>query len=119
MIRPALIALAFTAAAPALASPPDRHEVTIPRMSHYLEWQAESPTSLFIRADTGRWYRVQTEAPCPRLMQQPRIQFIASPGDRFDHSSAIRVDSWRCQVASISQAGTPPHAPHQRPLQRR
>jgi hypothetical protein len=119
MIRPAMIALAFVGAAPALATPPDRHEVTIPRMSHYLEWRAESPTSLFIRADTGRWYRVRTEAPCPRLMQQPRIRFIASAGDRFDRYSSIRADSWRCQVASISESGTPPHAPHAHLSQRR
>ncbi len=108
MIRPAMILLAALGAAPALADPPATEEVTIPRMSRYLEWRAHTPDSLFVRGDTGQWYLVRTQGPCPRLMSQPRIRFNASPSDRLDRSSTISADGWRCLVAGIAESDGPP-----------
>jgi hypothetical protein len=112
MIRPAVVLLALLGSAPALADPP-ASEVTIPRMSHYLEWRANTPDSLYVRGDTGQWYLVRTQGACPRLMSQPRIRFNASPSDRLDRSSTIGADGWRCLIASIAESeGPPQHRGH-------
>jgi len=113
MLRFALLAMLALGGAAARADPPAGHEVTIPRMSHYLEWRADGIDSLYIRADTGRWYHVRTQGDCPRLMNHSNIRFNASPSDRLDRSSTISAEGWRCLVASIAESGAPP--PHGHP----
>jgi hypothetical protein len=110
MLRPALLAILAVGAAPALADPPAGHEVTIPRMSHFLEWRADGTDALYVRADTGRWYHVRTQGECPRLASQSSIRFNASPSDRLDRSSTIGADGWRCMIASIAESDGPSRA---------
>ncbi len=105
MIAPLMLVFAM-AGAPAPASPSG--ETTIPRMSGFLEWLPDGNQALFIRGDTGRWYRATLDAPCPRLRQGARMRFNASPPDRFDRFSSIRADGWRCQVASVTRSEGPP-----------
>lgn len=108
MISRTLIALALLGTAPLAAQSPTARETTIPRMSGFLEWLPDGNQALFIRGDTGRWYRATLEAPCPRLRQGARMRFNASPPDRFDRFSSIRADGWRCQVASVTASEGPP-----------
>lgn len=106
MIRFFVIATALLAA-PALAGDTPA-ETTIPRISGFLEWLPDGNQALFIRGDTGRWYRVALQTTCPRIRQGARIRFNASPGNRFDRHSSIRADGWRCLVASVTHSEGPP-----------
>jgi hypothetical protein len=108
MIARTLAALALLGAAPVAAVPPHGDEVTIPHMSRFLEWRPDGNQALFVRAESGRWYRVTLEAPCPRMLNRSNTHFNASPTDRFDRLSSIRADGWRCQVAHISHSEGPP-----------
>lgn len=105
MIAPLMLALALAGAGTPTPAPA---ETNIPRMSGFLEWLPDGNQALYIRGDTGRWYRATLEAPCPRLRQGARMRFNASPPDRFDRFSSIRADGWRCQVASVTRSEGPP-----------
>ena len=109
MIAPLMLAFALAGAGTAA---PASGETTIPRMSGFLEWLPDGNQALFIRGDTGRWYRASLAAPCPRLRQGARMRFNASPGNRFDRHSSIRADGWRCMVASVTDSGGPPPRHH-------
>ena len=108
MIARTLAALALLGAGPVVAAGPQSAEVTIPHMSRFLEWRPDGNQALFVRAESGRWYRVTLEAPCPRLLNRSNTRFNASPTDRFDRFSSIRADGWRCQVERISHSEGPP-----------
>ncbi|HYI64540.1 MAG TPA: hypothetical protein VEW71_06600 [Allosphingosinicella sp.] len=109
MIAPLMLALALAGAG---TPPPASGETTIPRMSGFLEWLPDGNQALFIRGDTGRWYRATLDTPCPRLRQGARMRFNASPGNRFDRHSSIRADGWRCMVASVTDSSGPPPRRH-------
>ena len=115
MIRPTMLAVAaLLAATPAFAAdpsagPPAGQETSIPRISGLLDWRPDGNQALFIRGDTGRWYRATLDAPCPRIRQRTGMRFIGSPGNRFDRHSLIRVQGWRCQVASVTRSDAPPN----------
>jgi len=109
MIAPLMLAFALAGAGTPAPAP---GETTIPRMSGFLEWLPDGNQALFIRGDTGRWFRATLEAPCPRLRQGARMRFNASPGNRFDRHSSIRADGWRCMVASVTDSGGPPPRHH-------
>jgi hypothetical protein len=110
MIRAVLIATALLGAVPAYASGPGAApgEVRIPRMGSFLEWRPDGNRALYIRADTGRWYRASLDGPCPRLGNRSNIRFIAAPNGDFDRYGAVVADGWRCQVAAISESEGPP-----------
>jgi hypothetical protein len=112
MIKSALLAAALLCATPVVASEPAaRAETSIPDMSRFLEWRPDGNQALFIRAESGRWYRATLEAPCPRLQNRSATGFEASPSDRFDRFSAIQADGWRCRVASVARSEGPPPRP--------
>ena len=100
---------ALLAAAPAFAADPPaaEGETSVPRISRFLEWRPDGDQAVLIRADTGRWYRAALDAPCPRIQQRTGMRFIGSPGNRFDRHSQIRVQGWRCQVASVTRTEGP------------
>ena len=109
MIAGTAFAAALLAATPAFAAdPPAERETSIPRISGFLDWRPDGNQALFIRADTGRWYRAMLDAPCPRIRHRTGMRFIGSPGNRFDRHSQIRVQGWRCQVASVTRSDAPP-----------
>jgi hypothetical protein len=105
-----LIAASLLGAAPAYASGPAAApgEVRIPRMGSFLEWRPDGSRALFIRADTGRWYRASLETDCPRLANRSNVRFIAAPNGDFDRYGIVVADGWRCQVAAISESDGPP-----------
>ena len=112
MIRQTMIAAAFLAV-PALAKEvPAVGETTIPRMSAFLEWLPDGDRGLYIRGDTGRWYHARLAGGCARLGHGGRMRFNASPSDRFDRFSSIRIDGWRCQVDSVTASAGPPPRRH-------
>jgi hypothetical protein len=114
MIRKVLLAAALLGAVPAYAFGPTAtpNEVRIPRMRGLLEWRPDGNQALYIRADTGRWYRASLEHACPRLVTRSNVHFLTAPNGDFDRYSTVVADGWRCQVASISESGAPP--PHRR-----
>ena len=115
MLKSSLIALSlFTAAAPALAyDPPSGEETRVPRMARFLEWTADGNQGLYIRADTGRWYYARTQSECPRLRDGVPLRFETRAGGDLDRSGAIRVEGWRCQLASVvASDGPPEHRTH-------
>jgi len=107
MLKSSLVAAALLVAAPALAEEPAGAETSIPRMASFLEWRPDGDQALFIRADTGNWYRVTLQAPCPRMQNRTATRFNASPGGRFDRYSSIQTDGWRCQAASVVRSEGP------------
>ena len=116
MIRKILLASFLLGAAPAWALGPaaPANEVRIPRMGRFLEWRPDGNKALYIRADTGRWYRADLENPCPRLVTRSNVRFIAAPNGDFDRYCIVVADGWRCQVASISYSDGPPDRHHRR-----
>jgi hypothetical protein len=112
MIARTIAAVLALSAAPLPAAAPQAAETTIPHMSRFLEWRPDGAQALFVRAESGRWYHVTLEAPCPRLQSRSNMRFEASPSDRFDQYSAIRADGWRCQVAGITLSDEPPRHRH-------
>lgn len=103
------VAAALLAATPAFAAdPPAGQETSVPRISRFLEWRPDGNQALFIRADNGRWYRAALDAPCPRIQSRTGMRFVGSPGNRLDRHSQIRVQGWRCQVASVTRSDAPP-----------
>lgn len=111
MIRKALLAAALLGAAmPAYAFGPTtaQGEVRIPRMGRFLDWRPDGNRALYIRADTGRWYRATLENDCPRLQTRSNVRFIAAPNGDFDRYSLVVSDGWRCQVDTIAYSDGPP-----------
>lgn len=110
MIARTLAFTALLAAAPAFAADPPagEGETSVPRISRFLEWRPDGNRALFIRGESGRWYRVTLESPCPRMLNRSNTRFNASPTDRFDRYSSIRANGWRCQVERISHSEGPP-----------
>jgi hypothetical protein len=110
MKKTLLIAATLLGAAPACALGPTAapDNVRIPRMHGMLDWRPDGNRALYIRADTGRWYRATLQADCPRLETRSNVRFLAAPNGDFDRYSTVIADGWRCQVASISESGGPP-----------
>lgn len=98
--------LAAAGAATATTPAPDG-ETSVPRMSRFLEWRPDGNQALFIRADTGQWYRATLRTPCRRMADRASIRFVASPGDRFNRDSAVSAAGWRCLVDSVTEADAP------------
>jgi Family of unknown function (DUF6491) len=99
------LALAATAAgAESLAA----RETVIPRMSRFLDWRPADASSLYVQAESRRWYLVRLQSACPRILNRANVRFNASPTDRLDRYSTIRADGWRCQISSITESGPPP-----------
>ena len=111
MIRKLLLATALLGAVPAYAFGPATAsgEVRIPRMGRFLDWRPDGNRALYIRADTGRWYRATLENPCPRLVTRSNVRFIAAPNGDFDRYGVVVADGWRCQVDSIALSDGPPN----------
>ena len=111
MMKKLLIAALLLGAAPACAFGPTTAsgEVRIPRMGGMLDWRPDGSRALYIRADTGRWYRATLENNCPRLLSRSNIHFIPAPNGDFDRYSVVVADGWRCQVASVSASDGPPN----------
>ena len=112
MIRQALIATLLIGAAPTFAASPGVQpgETVIPRVSRFLEWIPDGPRGIYVRGDTGRWYYARMQGACPRLNARGGISFLASPSDRLDRFSAVRIDGWRCQIDSVIASDAPPSA---------
>jgi hypothetical protein len=108
MIRRIILAGALAAATSAAVAAPaaDSREVRIPRMSRFLDWHADGHRGIYIRADTGRWYYARTQGECARLRPTAAISFSAR-GNELDRYGAIRVDGWRCQLASVTESNAP------------
>lgn len=93
-----------TAAAATVLTPP---ETSVPRMSRFLEWRPDGNQALFIRAETGQWYRATLRVPCRRMMDRVSVSFVTSPGDRFNRDSAVSAAGWRCLVGSVTESEGP------------
>ena len=109
MIRKVTLAAALLlGAVPALASPPPQGpEVRIPRMSNFLEWVADGKNGVYIRAESGKWYYARTQSKCSRLRPATSLSFQTSRGE-LDRFGALRVEGWRCPLASVVESGPPP-----------
>lgn len=109
MIARTAVAAALLAATPALAAAPVApQETSIPRISRFLEWRPDGDQALFIRAESGRWYRATLDGPCPRIQDRSGMTFIGSPGNQLDRFSQISVQGWRCQIAGVTRSEGPP-----------
>jgi hypothetical protein len=111
MIKHAMIAAALLGSAPALAAggpETSARETRIPRISGFLEHRADGRRGLYIRADTGRWYYARMQGECARLRPNVAISFLGARGGNFDRHGLIRVEGWRCPVASVVESGPPP-----------
>ena len=100
-IQALAVALAFVAI-PAAAESTAYRETVIPHMSRFLDWRPADASSLYVQAESGRWYLVRLQGACPRILNRANVRFIASPTDRLDRYSTIRADGWRCQISSIT-----------------
>ena len=100
-------AAVLSVATAAHATPAPGAETSVPRMSRFLEWRPDGNQALFIRADTGQWYRATLRTPCRRMADRATISFIASPGDRFNRDSAVNAAGWRCLVDSVTESEAP------------
>jgi hypothetical protein len=107
--------LGAASAAAASSSPPLAigQETSIPDVHRdgFIDWHPEGKDALLIHAMNGNWYRVRTEAPCPRLRTATALGFVASPTDRLDRYGAILAEGWRCQIASVTLSAPPPPRP--------
>ena len=106
-----LAAFLAGASAPAPATDVGR-ETAIPRISRYLDWVADPKKGVYVRADTGKWYYARTDAPCPRLRATSNVHFIGTLQNQLDRYSAIMVEGWRCQIASVVESPPPPRYGH-------
>ena len=77
-------------------------------MSRFLDWRPADASSLYVQAESRRWYLVRLQSACPRILNRANVRFNASPTDRLDRYSTIRADGWRCQISSITASGPPP-----------
>jgi hypothetical protein len=111
MLRLPIQALALAmalAATPAAAETVSAAETVIPRMSRFLDWRPIDASSLYVQAESQRWYLVRLQSACPRILNRANVRFNASPTDRLDRYSTIRADGWRCQISSITESEPPP-----------
>ena len=109
MPRSLFFPLALLAATPAFAEAPAEPtgpETRVPRIWNFLEWVPNGHSGVFVRADTGRWYYARTQAPCSRLRTDTTITFLGNHGE-LDRFGAIRVEGWRCQLASVVETTAP------------
>ena len=110
MSKSLFIPLALLVAVPAFADAhgsPSARETRIPRMGSFLEWVADGHQGVFIRADTGRWYYARTQSTCARLRPTASLTFVA-PGGELDRFGALRIEGWRCPLASVVESAPPP-----------
>ena len=100
-------------ASPAYASPSDdgAREVRIPRIRNFIEWVADGKQGVFIRGDTGKWYYARTQVECARLRPAASISFLGARQGNLDRFGAIRVEGWRCPLASVTESAPPPGHP--------
>ena len=104
-----LAAALLLGAAPAFASPePPGPEARIPRIRNFIEWVADGKTAVYIRAETGRWYYARTQVKCARLRPTATLSFQATANGDLDKYGALRVEGWRCPLASVVESGPPP-----------
>ena len=96
------------ASATAFASPSadGAREVRIPLMSQFLDWHADGHRGVYIQAANGKWYYARTQGECARLRQTASIRFNAK-GNELDRFGSIRVDGWRCPLASVTESSQP------------
>jgi hypothetical protein len=109
----ALLAAAV-APTPAATEMPAPREESIPfvRSDGILEWRADGDRGLFIRSMSGAWYHARTMAPCGRLASAVSIGFETRGPDRLDRYGTIRVEGWRCPLASVTRSEGPPRRRH-------
>jgi len=105
---------AAVAPTPAATEAPPPRETSIPyvRSDGILEWRADGDRGLFIRSMSGDWYHARTMAPCGRLNSAISIGFETSGTDRLDRYSTLRVEGWRCPLASVTRSEGPPPRHH-------
>lgn len=104
-----LAAATCLVAVPAIAAPaPIGPETRVPRIRNFIEWKADGKQGVYIRAETGRWYYARTQAKCARLRPTATLSFQASANGDLDRFGALRVEGWRCPLASVVESGPPP-----------
>jgi len=109
------LAMAFAVAAPAVADPTH----TAPAAKHprdYIfavnhggirSWRPDGRDGLLVEGRRGEWYRATFFGYCDDLRFHTHIGFVASPGDRLDKWSAIKVDGMKCQFKSFEPVAAP------------
>jgi hypothetical protein len=103
-----LAAAILLGAAPAFADATFVAETRIPRIRNFIEWVYDTKTGVYIRAETGRWYYARTQAKCARLRPTATLSFQATANGDLDKYGALRVEGWRCPLASVVESGPPP-----------
>lgn len=106
----ALLACAMLAQTAVAAEPAPPEEAAIPfiRSNGILNWRAEGDRTLYIRATSGDWYRARTMGRCGRLRTALTIGFETGGPDQLDRHGALRVQGWRCPLASVVRSEGPP-----------
>ena len=104
-----LAAAILLGAAPAFAGPtPLGPETRVPRIRNFIEWVYDGKQGVYIQAETGRWYYARTQAKCARLRPTATLSFQATANGDLDRFGALRVEGWRCPLASVVESGPPP-----------
>jgi hypothetical protein len=85
-------------------------ETYIPYVSSngVVEWRATSDDTVYLRAVTGGWYRVQTMGRCSVLLDALSLGFYTSANGQLDRFGAILAEGRQCPVASVVRSDAPP-----------
>jgi hypothetical protein len=85
-------------------------EVAIPfvRSNGILEWRAAGDRAVYIRGGDGDWYLARTMNRCGRLTSAVSIGFETRGPDQLDRFGTLRVEGWRCPLASVTESEGPP-----------
>jgi hypothetical protein len=102
IVASVLLALAGQAAA-------EPKQARIPFADTIREWQTDSISSLYLRADGKQWYRAETMGPCLGLDIANAVGFDAGRGTAgFDSYSTLIVGGRRCPLKNLVESGPPP-----------
>jgi hypothetical protein len=113
-----IFALLAAALAPTPAAPqapllaPREESIPFIRSDSILEWRADGDRGLFIRSMSGQWYHARTMARCGRLTSALTVGFETRGPDRLDRYGTLRVEGWRCPLASVTLSDGPPRRRH-------
>ena len=105
----AFVAAAMLSPAPDAGAPKLREEsIPFVRSDGILEWRADGDRGLYIRSMSGDWYHASTMGRCGRLTSALSIGFETRGPDQLDRFGALRVEGWRCPLASVTRSEGPP-----------
>jgi hypothetical protein len=104
-----LAASAF-AKVPVAPVAPDGPEAAILyfRQDGMVDYRIDGPRGIYLLSQHDGWFYLKPEGDCPRLAASDSFGVETGPQGRLDRYSAIIVQGWRCQLASVVRSPMPP-----------